>query len=396
MGIWKKDLKNKRNIVVLDIGSQFVKALFLEVDNEKRKGILRNWIKEPTVDFETIGLLCQKIINKLENKTGIKAEQIFLGIGSEVVKGMSTNFCYKRENPNQKIDLPEIKYLTQKVQWKALDKIRKTFSLETGLKEIEAKLINAHIINIKINGNSIPNPLGFQGENLCLTIFNLYTSTERLDNLLNIAHQTKLELVGINSPSCALFYSLDCEEILKGSVLFVDIGGKLTEVTLIKNGGEAIEARSFNLGGQIFTKTLSNFLEVEPKEAETIKFKYSKGEVSSDAKRKLEKLFSPDISSWLNGVKFVLDEFLRKYKLLPLKILLCGGGSNLPGIKESLKKKGGFQIKFISPREFIKIENRTKFQEIPSLALANLALETKSTEFSSTLKRIVRLIQGGE
>lgn len=394
---FKKDLKTRgKNLVVLDIGTEFLKALFLEVDKKEEKGILRSWVRDRVVDdLDKLYSVCQKAIRKVEKKAGIKAEQVFLGIGGEIVKGTSATFCYKREKPSQKIDLPELKYLVQKVQRKVFDKIRKTFALETGLPETEARLINAHIINIKIDGNSIANPLGFQGENICLSIFNSYSPVKRLEDLLSLSSQLGLELVGISPPSYALFHCLDLENLSKEDVLIIDVGGKITEVTLVKNGGEAVETRSFNLGGQVFTKTLSNFLELGLDEAEAIKIKYSKDEVSSGAKKKLEKLISPNISSWLGGIKVVLDEFLRKYKSLPRKIFLCGGGSSLPGIEEALKKRRNFQIKFILPREFVKIENRTKLQDIPCLALAKLALDTpEATEFSSTLKRVVRLIQG--
>lgn len=394
MGFKKNFEKRKgKNLIVLDIGTEFLKALFLEVDRQEEKGILRNWVKEPFTDLENIYPVCQKVIDKLEKKTGIKAEQLFLGIGGEIVNGTSTTICYKRENPQEKIDLPELKYLVQKNQWKAFDKIRKHFVLEAEFSEAEVKLVNAHIIDIKIDGNSLTNPLGFQGKTLCLSIFNTYTSAGWLDNLVKLASQLELELLGINSLSYALFHCLDLGG-LNESVLIIDIGGKITELTLVKNRGEVVETRSFNLGGEIFTKTLSDFLELGKQEAERVKIKYSKGEISSEAKKKIDKLFSSNISSWSAGVRVVLDEFLKKYKALPSKIFLCGGGSSLPGIEQVLKREGNFKIKSILPREIVKIENKTKLQDIPCLALANLALDTfETTEFSSTLKRAVRLVQ---
>jgi len=395
---FRKDLKKRqgRNLVVLDIGSQFLKALFLEVDKDEEKGILRNWIKEKTIaDLENSYPACQEVIAKLEKKTGLKAEQIFLGISGEIIKGISTTFCYKRENPNQKIDLPELRYLVQKFQWKAFEKIRKRFALETELPEAEVKLVNARIVNIKIDNHSIPNPLGFRGENICLSIFNTYISSKWLEVLGKLSSKLGLELIGISPFSYALFHCLDLEKASKGDILIIDVGGKITEITLIKNQGEIIETKTFQLGGEIFTKTLADFLELETNEAEKIKIKYSKGEISSEVKRKLEKLFASNIFSWGEGIEIVLDEFLKKYESTPREIFLCGEGSNLPDIKKVLNKKKDLQVKFILPQAIIRIENKTKFKNVPCLALANLALEElEATEFSSALKRVVRLIQG--
>jgi cell division protein FtsA len=399
MGILKGETKKEKAkiVAVLDIGSHFLKAMLLEVNRGERKGILRSWIKEKLNNggIEEIYPICRKVINQIEKKAGLKAEQIFLGLSGDTLKGISATFCYQRENPKEKIDLPELKYFIQKVQWKAFDKIRKIFTLETGLPETEVKLIDAHIVNIKIDNGPIVNPLGFQGENLCLTIFNTYTSDKYLELLDNLVSRLGLELAGIVPLSYALAHYFDLEQSSKENILIIDIGGKITEITLIKNGGEAVETKSFNLGGDIFTKAVADFLGTEISEAETIKLKYSKKEISSGAGNRLKKLFESNIFSWIGGVKIVLEEFSKRYRTLPSKIFLCGGGSELPGMKENLKKKGKFQIKSIPFREVSKIENETKLQDVPCLALANLALKLpEATEFSSTLKRVIRLIQG--
>ncbi|MFZ5559760.1 MAG: pilus assembly protein PilM [Patescibacteria group bacterium] len=395
MKFFKKDFKQK-NLIVLDIGSQFIKALLLKVDKKEGRGILLGWAKENFSDeFEKLCLNCRKAIKKVEKKTGLKAEEVFIGIGGDILRGTSAAFCYKRENPKEKIDLTELKYFVQKTQWKAFEKIRKEFGLETGLPETDARLVSAHIINIKVDNTHLANPLSFQGENVCLSIFNSYTSLKWLEELVKLASYLELELVGINSPSYALFHSFELEHSSKEDILVIDIGGKITEVTLIKRGGEMVETRNFNLGGYLFTKTIADFLGLKPEEAEVIKIKYSKEEISPEARKKLERLFSPNFSFWVGGVKVVLDEFSKRYKALPTKIFLCGGGSALPGIKEALKRKGSFKINLISLREITKIRNKTKFNEIPSLALAALALESaEASEFSSILKRAVRLIQG--
>lgn len=396
MSLFRKDFKNKKNLVVLDIGSQFIKALLLEIDREEERGILLAWVKESFADdFEKLCANCQKAIKKLERKTGRKGEELFIGIGGDILRGTSINFCYKREETPQKIDLTELKYFVQKTQWKAFEKIRKEFSLETGLSETEARLVSAHIINIKVDNTHIVNPLGFQGQNVCLSIFNNYTSLKLLEDLIRLASWLGLSLVGIGSPSYALFHCLELDRSSKEDILIIDVGGKITEVTLIKKGGEVVETRNFNLGSYLFTKTIADFLDLGIEEAEMVKIKYTKEEVSSEAKKKIEKLLSFNLSSWVGGVKVVLDELSKNYKSFPSKIFLCGGGSNLPLIKDVLKKKGNFKISFISSREIIKIKNKTKFEEIPSLALAALALESpEASEFSAILKRAVRLIQG--
>ena len=392
MGFFKKDFKNK-NLIALDIGSQFVKALLLEIDAEGKKSLL-SWAREKSFnDFEKLLSSCQKAISRIEKKTGVRAEEIFFGTGGDLLKGVSTTFCYKRENHEEKIDLAELRNIVQKTQWRAYDIIRKKFSTESGLPETEVRLVNACVVDIKIDGEHIPNPIGFEGENICLTIFNNYASRENLEALLRLAGELEFELKGINSQSYALFYGLGAGGF-KDDVLIIDVGGKITDVVLVKDKGGVIDIKNFNLGGYLFTKTLSEFLGLNLDDAELIKTKYSKGEVSESAKQKLDKLFSSNISSWFSGIKVVLDDFFENYGSAPKNILLCGGGSLLPGMEEILKKRGGFKTKIISSGEITMINNKTKLQDVSSLALSALAADSpEQNEFHSLLKRAIRLIQ---
>jgi len=393
MNFFKKDFKNF--LIVLDIGSQFVKALLLETNEEEKRGTLLGWAREKSFnDFEKLFLSCRKAIDRIERKTGIHAGEIFLGLGGDLLRGASTTFCYKRENPKEKIDLPELKNLVQKTQWRAYDKLRKDFSAETGLAETEMRLVNACVVDISIDGTHVPNPIGFEGENISLTIFNNYASREALEDFMRLSSELNLKLRGVNSQSYALFHGLEIGNHKEDEVIIIDVGGKVTDVILVKDKGGVIDIKSFNLGGHLFTRTLSEFLGLTIEDAEIVKTKYSKGEVSISAKEKLEKLFHPNTSSWFSGIKVVLEEFFKNYNSAPNNVLLCGGGSLLPVMEEILKKKGKFKTRLVSPKEIVKIKNKTKFQDVSSLALAALALDSsEANEFSSILKRAIRLVQ---
>ena len=322
-----------KNIIVLDIGTQFVKGLISETRTSVEKS-----------NSEDIFLACQKVIKILKKKSGIKPEGVFWGIGSDILKGRTITLCYKRENPNQKFDMAELKYLIQKIEWKALDTIRKEFVLETEFKDTDARLIDAFVVDIKIDNRSVIDPIGAHGQQICLSVYNTYIASKNLEDLEKLIGTLKLKSVGFIPIPYALFSHLDLEKSQKGDALIIDIGGKITEITLIENGGEVIETRSFHLGGQALTRVLADFLGMKPSEAEAVKNKYSNKEVSQEVKRKMDKLFAPNISSWQKGVKFVLEDFYKKYKSLPSKIFLCGQGSKFPLIESNLKKEKKFKI----------------------------------------------------
>lgn len=91
MRFFKKDFKDK-NLIVLDIGSQFVKALLLKVDRNEKRGVLLAWARENFVDdFDKLCLNCQKAIKRAEKKAGIKAKEIF-GDRRGCLKGVKHHF----------------------------------------------------------------------------------------------------------------------------------------------------------------------------------------------------------------------------------------------------------------------------------------------------------------
>jgi len=349
------------NIIILDIGSQFVKAVIPE---EKE-------VKEPLDENKEEAI--ERAIKKIQGKSN-KAEAIFIGAGGEDLKGKTTTFCCKREEAGKEIDLTELKYLIQKVEWKALEEIR----------DEDFRLLDAFLVGVRIDNHLASNPIGVRGKNICLTAYNVYSSVGWLAGIEKIISKFNLQLAGLITNSYALFQRLDPEKLQKGSALIINIGGNITEVTLIKNSGEVMATKTFHLGEQIFSRTLAEFLGLKLNEAESIKTKYGNGKLSCEVKRKLEKLFFPAVSLWLNGITIVLEDFLEQYQSLPSKVFLCGEGSKLPIIRSALKKEKG-----------IKIENKNYFNENNCSALIDFCAKRQKEGdlLLPVFKRVIKLIQ---
>jgi cell division ATPase FtsA len=361
-----------RNVIVLDIGTQYVKAKLSDV-----------FVKENC--SEDVLSSCKKAIKKLLKKSKIKSEDIVLGVNNDILKGKTTALCFRRENPYNKIDSAELKYLIQKLEWRALDNIRKEFREETEFKDTEIKIIDAFITDIKVDNRLVVDPVGDQGQNICLSIYNVYASSQVLENLEKLVVDLKMNLVSIVPISYALYRHLGLDKLQKSGALIVDIGGKLTEITLIKNNGEIIETKNFHLGGQIVNQALANFLGLKPEDVENIKIQYKNG-ISAEAKKKIDKLFIPSTSFWFKGFKIILKDFSEKHNSLPNKIFLCGGGSKMPFIETNLKKEKNLRI--------LNIEDLNN-ESLSCVALDQLSsnlLDGKNT-FSPILKRVIKLIQ---
>ncbi|HHE45760.1 MAG TPA: hypothetical protein ENL05_00195, partial [Candidatus Moranbacteria bacterium] len=335
-----------------------------------------------------------------------KVNKAIVGIAGELVKGTTTTVHYERINSEIRIDTSELKNIIQKVQWKAFDRIRQQLAWETGHSEIEVKLINAAIVDVRIDGYKISNPVGFQGKDVSISIFNAYAPMVHLGALQKISDDLNLDLLNIAAEPYAVARSMGIEEADDFSAVFVDIGGGTTDVAVVRNGG--LEGtRMFGLGGRAFTRRLARELNISFEEAEILKIKYSERKLNESVSSKIEKKLENDCDVWLRGIELTLSEFSES-NILPHRFFLCGGGSGLPGLKKALissnwKENLPFarpiEVSFLQPKDVVNIIDETHQlkdpQDITPMGLANLALDFVGEEkvLSGMLRRAVKMIQ---
>ncbi|MDD3487144.1 MAG: cell division FtsA domain-containing protein [Candidatus Moranbacteria bacterium] len=420
MGLFSKMMGRKsvgNYALSLDIGTEVVKALVFKVDENEERGVVTGVgrVRQRLGDMQSgavsdiggVVASCEKAIGIAEEMAGVKkVEQTIMGIAGELVKGSTTTVHYERLKPETRIDLPELKNIIQKVQWKAFDKIRQQIAWETGHNEIDVKLINAAIVDVRIDGYRVTNPLGFQGRDVSIGIFNAHAPMVHLGALQTIAQELDLELLSIAAEPYAVARSMGLENNMDFSTIFIDVGGGTTDVAVVRNGG--LEGtKMFALGGRAFTKRLAQELNINFDEAEALKMKYGRGELNREISSRLEKIFEEDCQVWLDGIELSLSEY-SEGGLLPPRILLCGGGSALPGIRKSLLSGNWIKnlsfakapsVSFLQPKDVANIEDTTNMlkdpQDITPMGLANLALEFVGEEkvMSSMLRRAVKMMQ---
>ena len=412
----RRKLRHAGNaLLTLDIGTEFVKALVVQIEgNEGRVlgvGKARQNLGEmqngTVTDIAAVIKNCKEAIAKAERMASITPDQLVMGIAGELVKGATRTIRYRRHEPQSKIHFEELKNIIHKVQWKAFEQIRTEMAYETGYNEIDVKLVSAAIVDVAVDGYKVANPIGFQGKEVVVTVFNAFSPLVHYGVLQTIAAELDVPLLAITSEPYAVARCMAPKEPAEPlNAIFVDIGGGTTDLAIVQNNSLR-GTKMFAIGGRSFTKRLSQNLNVSFPEAEEIKLAYSGNRLEKQSHKIVLNALKSDCDVWLTGITLTLSEF-HDLEELPPSLLLCGGGSHLPEIKSILTESDWWKslpfpkkprVRFLHPQDLSNIHDGTNLlhdpQDITPMALANLGLELAGEEqvLMKILRKVVRLMQ---
>lgn len=413
--IWQRDGDGTlAACTALDVGTEFAKALVFEIADDghgtvrgvgrKRQGL--SHMQSGTVaDIAAVVDNCAIALQEAEEMAGFRPSQVVIGIAGELVKGFTTTHSQERRKPDQPITEAELQRLIDIVQREALREAERSITWETGLPNVDVRLVHAAVVGASIDGYALTNPIGFQGRHVKIGIFNAFAPLVHLGALQSVASQLDLELLEVVAEPYAVARVLGSDQIRQAGALFVDVGGGTTDVALVRSGG--IEGtRMFALGGRAFTKSLADRLDLPFPRAEAAKVDYARG-LAVDRRDEIAAIVADDVAVWAAGVELVMEE-LGGGDLLPGRIYVCGGGSRLPEIREALAAEKFWKgLSFARPPEVVvmapdqveSITDATELlvdqQDVTPLGLAFQAIELQTTEdpLDAALRRVLRAMK---
>ncbi len=393
MGLFGGKKKQNNWAISLDIGTEFVKALVFEVlegrGHIRGVGRIRQRLSDMhgggVTDIHGVAQNCERAIEQAANQAQFLPNQAVVGIAGELVKGATTTVKVTRTNPSAQIAMSELQDIVDQVQAEAFKRARAELAQETGQDEIDVQLVNAAIVSVTIDGYKVSNPMSYQGKELSVGVYNSFAPIVQLGALETIVRELGLELLAVAAEPYAVARCLD-EESKDFAAIFVDIGGGTTDIAVVRNGG--VEGtKMFAIGGRSFTKRIVNVLGQTFPQAEEDKIKYSKGELEPEKAELVKHALASDIKVWVSALQLSLEEF-GESDLLPSKILLCGGGSNLPEVRSALLEKSWIKdlpfarqpdVQFLKPVDVVTMVDETKSLtdtgDVTPMALGNVGLD---------------------
>ncbi len=409
-------------IAALDVGTEFAKALVVTPERgpdgalvgavrgvgRQRQGL--SHMQSGTVtDIDAVVDNCSRALDQARAMAGLRPRSVVIGIAGELVKGTTASLAARRGDPRRPLDEAELQAVVDRVEDDALREAERRIGWESGIDRLDVRLVHAAIVEMKIDGYPISNPIGFTGAHLELAIFNAFAPMVHIGALQSVAAALGLGLLGVIAEPYAVATCLPPGELGDTGAVFIDVGGGTTDVALVRHGGIA-GTKMLALGGRAFTRGLAERFALPFARAEALKLAAADGTELPEATVTSEAVgdaIEADVAVWLGGVELMIGD-LAEGELLPARIFLCGGGARLPQISAALEGDAWWhrlpfarkpEVRALAPEDVAGLRDATGLlvtrQDVTPMALAHqgLILDAQTTAVERAMRGAVRAME---
>ncbi|HSH18373.1 MAG TPA: cell division FtsA domain-containing protein [Candidatus Saccharimonadales bacterium] len=374
------EASGEQYIVALDVGTEYVKALIGRVGKDASQidiigvGRQRQRVSDmqagAIADIPSVVDNCDQALGRAEDMAGVSVRSAVIGIAGELVKGTTTTVKVSRKVPTKPLDTPEMEKIIRLSQERAGVRARQQLAWELGGKEVEVRLVNSALVSIEIDNYPVTNPIGFQGKDVVVRLYTAFAPLIHIGALERTAGELDLDLLAVAAEPFAVARSVLGDEANSGfSAVLMDVGGGTTDIAVINEGGVQ-GTKMFGIGGRAYTRGIERDLGIDYDLAEKVKLGLSTDAVPAKQAEEARGALEKTLGVWQSGVELALGEFAESDRLdhLPHRILLCGGGSSLDMLMDSLQRTSWYSglpftrkpvVQHIHPNQVVGITDRT-------------------------------------
>src|SRR3989344_1319613 len=391
-------------IVGLDIGTEFVKALIGKIVEGNKIEIIGTGRTHQELSDMQAGAIsdisavvnnCDQALNQAEQQAGVSARGAVIGIAGELVKGTTTHVRCRRKDPTKEMGIEEVERIIKLVQTRARERAKQQLVWELGGKDVEIRIVNSALVGIEIDGYPVTNPVGFKGKDVVVQLYTAFAPMIHIGALERTAHELDLDLVAVAAEPFAVARSVIGDDPNASmSAILMDVGGGTTDIAVINDGGVQ-GTKMFGIGGRAFTRSIERDLGVSFLQAEELKVGLSDNKVPQAKVSAIEAALKKTLDVWLSGVDLALGEF-PQLDHLPHRLLLCGGGSSLDMLMDTLEQSNWYSelpftrkpvVQHIQPAQVVGIVDKTgsvtDHTYITAMGLLRVGLDTLQQQDSN-------------
>ena len=212
-------------------------------------------------------------------------------------------------------------------------------------KDKDVEIIDRKIIQTKLNGYIVNNPINKKVKTVEMSIFMGFISkkiTKKISQIISeVFHINELYMHSFTLPS---FLTLRDIFEMEDNFIFIDVSGEVTDISFVKED-VLRETQSFPIGRNSFIKKIMDYFGVSHKIAISILETYTKGLSDEKTKIKIEKTLEDLKKEWLGFLENSMFD-LSKGAILPRTIFLTTDNDIEKVISETIKQEKFVKLVF--------------------------------------------------
>lgn len=317
--------KKDEHVLVLDIGSASVTGAFITLQNNNVviTASATSEIKvlpevEPLRFEKEMEEALNRVLSMLKKITHTKPQHISVYLSSPWYTSQVRVAKISRKTPF---------VVTKKMLDDVVARELKAFEAETrkhteGSQE-ELKTIESKLVGVTLNGYMVDDPVGVSARDLELSIFLSIAPMRTLSGIKKLV-MDKCSHASIDFGSFlgAAYIVLRDHLHQEQDYLFVDIGGEVTDVTLVRDGVPR-RTVSFPRGRNFMLRSLSKGLNRSITESVSICRLYMEGKVEESLRASCEKILTNTKNEWLESFQEAIFSVSNELSLPDTLCLAC-------------------------------------------------------------------------
>ncbi|OGZ28087.1 MAG: cell division protein FtsA [Candidatus Nealsonbacteria bacterium RIFOXYC1_FULL_40_7] len=398
-------------ITGLDIGSGNIKMLSVLKKAGENDFEIAGFAQAPAlgvrkgvvIDSIKVSEIISSLAKEIEENSGYSPQRVYAGIGGSHIFCSSSRGLVSVSRADQRISQEDVDRVLRAAQ---------AVSLPSN-KEIIEIFPKEFIVD---GGSAVKEALGMQGVRLEAETLMLCGFSPYLKNSTQTVLGAGLEVSDLILSSLASSKAILTDREKELGVCVLDIGAGTTDLAVFEEGS-LLHTAVFPIGSGHITSDIAICLKTDIDIAEKIKIEFGNLRASKNKqkKNKIEYLensqkhaldFSSRELEFIIGARVseIFDlankelKKISKQGMLPAGIVLTGGGSKMPGIKDSAKRELKLPCRVGSPKISYNSSEDPSLSAVTGLVLEGMELEEdfniapmSKRGFAERLKRLFRI-----
>jgi len=390
---WLYNLKSlfskKENFLVIEIlPHHLMRVSLVKADFYNQELYLAKAIE--AVATSNVGLgydydLLKNLLKKFHPSTKTK---IIISLNSNLASTIHSSISLVRNNANEPIDESDLDNLVSQAVWKFFDRHRGKVAQKLGVNDFDVLLADVRILNVKLDGHKVVNPLGFKARLVEVQLCQTFTSRGLINDFKKLLPAEYVELI---AESGAIWTHIVHQNRKLPSFLLASIFNQQT-ILFVNDDVRLTYHDSFEWGGANLVRILTDELKVDHDVSRAILERYISNDTSPDVARKLERLLMRELNLLAAG----LGEAMKRSGV---RLAYIYADFDLPPVtfSNSFKNRFAFSVKieplihsFISEHYNFDLKFNKRVNMRATFGIFASVLETTLLPYHASMSRMAK------